>query len=134
MRHSKVLIIDAVINFALGIILLLFPEGVINFLGVPMVESAFYPSIFGGVLIGIGIALLVEYFRNSGGMIGLGLGGAIAINICGGLVLAFWLLSGALNIPLHGKVFLWGLVVMLVIISGIELFIYLRKRCSEVTK
>jgi hypothetical protein len=50
----------------------------------------------------------------------LGVGGAIAINLCGGLCLAGWLVFGGLEIPLRGQLFLWGLAVVLVGISAIE--------------
>lgn len=128
MERSKVLIVDALINLILGILLIIFPIKVIGLLGVPMVEHSFYPSILGGVLTGIGIALLIEHFRGLGGMVGLGLGGAIAINLCGGLILATWLVSGKLVIPFRGQVVLWVLVITLVAISGIELFVHLKKK------
>lgn len=85
----------------------------------------------GGVLVGIGIALLIECFRGPSGLGGLGLGGAIAINLCGGLVLAAWLILGKLSIPLRGKVFLWALVFILLFISVVELFVHLNKKESR---
>jgi hypothetical protein len=112
------LLIDAIINLGLGILLIFFPSSIVVALGVPIVESAFYPSILGAVLFGIGIALLVE--RSSGG--GLGLGGAVSINLCGGIVLGFWLLLGDLQLPPRGSAFLWGLVVILVGISSFEIW------------
>ncbi len=87
-------------------------------LGIPDAVSAFYPSVLGAVLFGIGIALLVARFRPALG--GLGLGGAIAINVSGGLVLAVWLLAGGLALPTRGYVLLWALVLVLVGISIIE--------------
>ena len=49
----------------------------------------------GGVFIGIALALFIEAFRERPqGLVGLGLGGAIAINLCGGLVLMGWLIFG----------------------------------------
>lgn len=122
-----ILFIDAFINLILGVLLLIFSETLIHFLGVPTSESSFYPNILGGVLFGIGLALLIECFRKPNGLIGLGLGGAIAINLCGGTVLAFWLLLGNLSIPLHGHIFLWSLVFLLVGISILEFIAYLRK-------
>jgi hypothetical protein len=92
-----------------------------------MVEQSFYPSILGGVLLGIGIALLIEYFRGPDAIVGLGLGGAISINLCAGFVLAIWLVKGTLAIPFRGQVFLWSLVVMLVSISCIEWITHRRK-------
>jgi hypothetical protein len=60
-------------------------------------------------------------------MVGLGLGGAIAINLCGGGALASWLIFGNLTIPIKGRIFLWILVFLLVGISSIELY-YNRKK------
>lgn len=127
MERSKVLIVDSIINLALGILLIAFPPAVVKLLGVPIAEHPFYPSILGAVLCGIGIALLIDYFRDPGGIVGLGLGGAISINLCAGLGLAVWLARGTLAIPFRGRCFLWALVVTLVIISCIELIVHLKK-------
>jgi len=125
MQATKVVLLaDAVINLMLGLLLLIFSETLIQFLGVPTAEQSFYPNILGGVLFGIGLALLIECFRPSGGLAGLGLGGAIAINLSGGLVLLSWLIFGNLGIPIHGQIFLWALAVILVVMSGIELFVF----------
>jgi hypothetical protein len=125
MRQSKVLLIDAVINLALGVLLIIFSPGMVHTLGVPATDQRFYPSILGAVFVGIAIALVMEYLRGSGGLVGLGLGGAVSINLCGGLMLAAWLAFGRLDLPLHGRVFLWALVVILVVISSVELVIHL---------
>lgn len=114
---SYLLLIDAVINLLLGILLMLFPDHLVEALGMPPSEQAFYPNILGAVLFGIGIALLIQLRSNSG----LGLLGAVAINLCGGLALAFWLLFGSLSLPTHGLIGLWTLVVVLIGISTIEL-------------
>ena len=71
MKKSKVLLVDALINLIIGIILLLFNQFV-DLLGIPPTNQLFYPTIFGGVLIGIAIALIVEYFRRSENFVGLG--------------------------------------------------------------
>lgn len=120
MRHANLIKIDAAINLTLGILLLAFPLKLVKALGIPMADPSFYPSILGGVLFGIGLALLIECYRQSNGLNGLGLGGAIAINLCGGFVLALWLLSGRLSLPLRGQIFLWSLVLLLVGLSLIE--------------
>ena len=127
MRFSKaILIVDAAINLILGFLLLIFSPQVVRLLGAPAVEHSFYPNILGGVLFGIGIALLIECFRGSGRLVGLGLGGAIAINLCGGLVLIAWLIFGELGIPTGGRVFLWALAVILVVVSSIELLVHVK--------
>jgi hypothetical protein len=43
--------------------------------------------------------------------------------LVGGAILALWLIFGNLDIPLHGRIFLWLLVFVLVLISTIELLI-----------
>jgi hypothetical protein len=128
MKHAIVLLIDAAINLILGILLLAFSENMVALLGVPGTSQYFYPNILGGVLIGIAVALVVESFRKPKGFVGLGLGGAIAINLCGGVVLAYWLLFKHLTIPACGRIFLWILVLILVVISSVELMIQLHKK------
>ena len=118
MKKITLLTLDAVINLILGLLLLFFPKNLVVFLGVPSVESAFYPNILGAVLFGIGIALLVNRCRETSG---LGLLGAISINLCGGITLAIWLLTGDLTLPVRGFIFLWTLVLLLIGISGFEL-------------
>jgi hypothetical protein len=122
MRPSKILMADAAINLILGILLAVFPKSVVEALGVPTTDATFYPSILGAVVIGIGVALLIEYLRKPTRPAGLGLHGAIAINLCGALFLVGWLLSGKLEIPVRGQVFLRGLAVVLIVISLVELF------------
>ena len=118
MKTEKLLLlVDAIINLGLGVLLVLFPRALVAALGIPSAKSAFYPSILGAVLFGIGLALLVE--RSRGG--GLGLGGAVAINLSGGVVLGLWLLFGGLEIPLRGQLLLWGLAALLVGISTVEI-------------
>jgi hypothetical protein len=128
MNRSTLLKTDAAINLILGILLMAFPAGLVKALGIPLADPCFYPTILGGVLLGIGLALLVECYRKSSRFVGLGLGGAIAINLCGGFVLAAWLLSNKLTLPLRGQIFLWSLVVLLVGISLLEGLTHLSKR------
>lgn len=123
MGRRTILLIDAIINLVLGILLVSFLPGVVKFLGVPMVAQPFYARILGSVLFGIGIALLIEYFRSRSGLVGLGLGGAISINLCGGFLLGCLLVRNQLSIPVHGQFFLWFLVLLLVSISLLEFIV-----------
>jgi hypothetical protein len=116
--HKHLLIIDAGINLILGCLLLLFPTGIAARLGVPQVESAFYPVILGAVLFGIGLALMLEAFGGPRGIRGLGIAGAIVINFCGAGMLAIYLLAGTLEIPLRGQIILWS-IAMLVLTTGV---------------
>ena len=81
----------------------------------------------GAVLIGIGVALLIEFYRIPPQLPGPGLSGAIALNLCGAVFLIGWRLSGTLDIPSRGQVFLWALAVVLVTISGSERWLMKRK-------
>ncbi len=62
---------------------------------------------------------------------GLGLGGALTINLCFGLVLAGWLLFGGLGLPPQGAIVLWALVLILVGLGGIELTVELSGRPTD---
>jgi hypothetical protein len=128
MGDRILLTIDACVDLVLGVLLMAFPATVVEALGVPTATPAFYPSLLGAVLLGIGIALWLE---RSGVHSGLGLDGAVAINMCGGIVLAIWLLAGDLGLPLRGQVLLWGLVVVLVGLSGLELTVRRARRASH---
>jgi len=86
-------------------------------------SPGFYRSILGAALVGIGVALLIEYSRGSSG---LGLAGAISINLIAGIVLAGWLIFGALDLPARGAVLLWILVIILLGISGLGLVAHTR--------
>ena len=119
--QNLLLFIDGVINIILGILLLFFPIGLVNFLRLPGTEGLFYAQILGAVLTGIGIALFIERFRQPDQMIGLGLGGAISINLCAGCVLLLWLIFGNLQLSFYGNLVLWILVTILIGISAFEL-------------
>jgi hypothetical protein len=118
-NQSILLACDAIINLLLGFLLLLFPAGIVDFLGLPPTNSHFYPTILGGVIFGIGAALGIElfFYQKSSG---LGLGGAITINFSGGLVLLYWLLFTDLDIPLRGSIILWTVCILVLGIGIIE--------------
>ena len=115
---KRLLIIDGIINLLLGILLFSFFKPVIEFLGIPYVEQQFYVKILGAVLFGIGLALIIQ---TRSPKMGLGLGGAIAINMCGGVCLVYLLLSQNFNIPTHGKIIIWFVATVLIGLSGVEL-------------
>lgn len=131
MKRTTLLKADAAVNLILGILLMAFPAGLVKALGMPPADPSFYPSILGGVLLGIGLALLIECHWKSGRFNGLGLGGAIAINLCGGFVLAAWLLSDDLTLPLRGQILLWFLVLLLIGLSLLEGLDHLRNDTTD---
>ena len=84
-KQRALLTLDGIVNLILGSLLLFFPAGLAAWLGLPETRSYFYASILGAVLVGIGLALMLERYGTSWEMRGLGLHGAIAINLCGGV-------------------------------------------------
>ena len=125
MNRAVLLTIDGIINLTLGILLILFPASLVDLLGIPDAPR-FFPNILGGVLFGIGIALFLERGIKEWRGSGLGLDGAVVINLCGGLVLAGLLVFGDLALPLRGTLFLWSLVIVLVGISTAEIIARIR--------
>ena len=121
LKYKALLIIDGIVNVILGMLLLLFPVGIIDLLGLPPTNTNFYPSILGAVLLGIGIALFLEAAGFAKGIRGLGLGGAIVINIIGSFVLICWLIFGSLVIPLKGRIILWTIGAVAFLIGIAEL-------------
>lgn len=120
MKKTKLLLLDAAINLFLGILLIIFSEKIVFAFGVPESSTKFYPNILGAIFIGITIALILEYYRRPTSAAGLGLNGAISINLCGGIMLIIWLIFGKLNIYPRGMIILWILGIILVSISIIE--------------
>jgi hypothetical protein len=53
LKYKILLLIDGIVNLLIGVFLLLFPIGVIDFLGLPQTNTNFYPSILGAVIFGI---------------------------------------------------------------------------------
>lgn len=120
-RRQTLLLVDGVINLVLGVLLISFPDWLVAALGIPPAEPAFYPNLLGAVLTGIGIALLAERFRPASRSPGLGLIGAVAINLCAATALAGWLVFGELVLPLRGSLFLWGIVALVMCLGIVEI-------------
>jgi hypothetical protein len=131
MKH-KILLVDASINFILGILLITYPIKLIQLLGIPQAVTPFYSSVLGAVLCGIALALVIEYFRTPSGLGGLALGGAVAINICAAFIIVVLLVRHVLYIPWQGYIVLWILVVVLVIVSMVELIAQIQKKSAGV--
>jgi len=121
LKYKILLILDCIVNLALGILLLLFPIGIVDLLGMPSTNTNFYPSILGAVLFGIGLALFLELVGYEKQAHGLGLGGAIVINTIGSFVFILWLIFGNMVVPLKGRVILWIISVLVFLISIAEL-------------
>jgi hypothetical protein len=127
MKATHLLFVDALVNLVLGIPLMLAPSSTARLLGIPVPMVSFYASLLGAVLTGIGIALLLECVGNRR-ITGLGLSGAVVINICGAGALAIWLIRGGLEIPFRGHVFLWAVVVVVLGLGAVEILTQVRRK------
>jgi hypothetical protein len=120
--RSILIAVDSVVNVLLGLLLLIFPPSLVEWLGLPLPSSAFYARILGAVILGIGVALAIEYRRKrNSSFVGLGIGGAVAINLCGGGALAAYLALGDLSLSTEGKIVLWILAAVVVGLGLVEL-------------
>ena len=120
-KKNLLLVVDGIVNLVLGILLMFFPAQLMTSLDLPKVETYFYVNILGAVLFGIGIALLLENYTGKRGITGLGIGGAIAINLCGGGALVYWLLFGDLDLTPGGAIFLWGIAIVVLGVGMVEI-------------
>ena len=125
----RLLEVDSGINVLLGVALLGMPEATIALLGLPATDEVFYVSILGAVLIGIGIALWVER-KNDERWRGLGLFGALVINLVAGGVVCVWLVTDPFSIPARGYVVLWTVAIVVVGTGAAELIALMRKRSA----
>jgi hypothetical protein len=114
--------VDSSVNIGLGLVLLAFPFGSGNLLGLPESGNYFYALILGAVLLGIGIALFVEVKYYDKGRRGLGLDGAIIINVVASVVLVATLIFGQLNISILGLIILWFVGISVLLIGLVEFF------------
>jgi len=126
--RRPLLLADALINLLLGALLLVYPRWLVEALGMPEVATTFFPNVLGGVLLGIGLALLISY---GGGAQALGLDGAIAINLCGAGVVVAWLVIAPHAIPPRGKITLWIIALTVIGIGLVELRHRLRTKAER---
>ena len=115
--HRRLLVADAAVNLGLGALLLLAPLGSLSLVGVPTPSNFLFTATLGGVLVGIGLALLAS----ARGLSGLGLVGAIAINACGALALLGWLVTASVELSTRGAATLWGIAIVVLVLALLEL-------------
>ncbi|MDJ0627585.1 MAG: hypothetical protein QNJ44_04945 [Rhodobacter sp.] len=126
LHRRRLLALASVINIVLGVCLLAIPGQTIRFFGLPEVDTYFYVTVLGAVLLGIGIALWIER-RNEDRWRGLGLFGAVIINILGAGTVLVWLLVDPFNLPMHGYVVLWAVALTVLGTGIVELVAMMRR-------
>ncbi len=120
-RDRLLLAVDGGVNLLLGVLLFAAPAWLVRALGAPDFGNRFYPSILGGVLFGIGLALVFEARRAASSPVGLGLAGAILINCCGAGVLVVWLIFAPVELALRGRITLWAIAAVVLGIAAAEI-------------
>ena len=124
-KEDKILLlIDGIVNLAVGLVLLCYPLGIGDYLELPKSDNNFYPVILGALIFSIGIALFVERKYYELGIRGLGIEGAIIINIITSSALIIFLIFGRLNISIVGSIILWFVGILVFIIGVVEFFRY----------
>ncbi len=122
----RLLAVDSLVNLALGFALLVLPNTTISFFGLPAVETTFYVTVLGAVLFGIGVALWVER-RNVERWRGLGLVGAVIINVFGAGTVLVWLIIDPFDLPARGYFVLWAVVVLVIGAALVEILAMVRR-------
>ena len=125
-HRLRLLEIDSVVNLLLGVALLGMPEATIAFFGLPATDELFYASVLGAVLFGIGVALWAER-KNDERWRGLGLFGAVVINLVAGVTVCVWLIIDPFAIPVRGCVVLWTVAIVVIGIGVVELMGLMRR-------
>jgi hypothetical protein len=115
------LLIDGVVNVVIGVILLCYPLGIGDYLELPKSNNNFYPVILGAVIFSIGIALLIERKYHDRGIRGLGIEGAITINLIASAALIIFLIFSNITISTLGSIILWFIGILVFIIGLVEL-------------
>lgn len=86
--------IELLLKGGSGLALLIMP-GVINrFLGLPRLESGYWPRLFGAMMVGVALAMLADVVLAGRGARGLGMAGAVIVNTTGSLGLIAVLIAG----------------------------------------
>lgn len=115
----QLLSIETILKLAGGLALLLIPGTLAKAFGLPRDPSGFWPRLLGATLIGLAAATFIEgWVRNTHG---LGLAGALSINLAmAGGIMALLLLGKAAPTR-RGRVLLWLIFSVLVLLALFEL-------------
>jgi hypothetical protein len=126
MKESVLLTIDGIINLLLGAALLAFPKGLVTIPGLPEPADPLYSGVLGGVLVGIGAGLVLQQLLDHP-VQARGIEVPIVTNLGGAGALLALLVTGHLQIPLKGQIFLW-VVAIIVLATGIaEIYFHFGK-------
>jgi len=106
---DQILWVNALFCLTGGTLLFVIPKITIRTLGLPGTNQFFYPRLFGAALLGVGMAVIIE--RTGLNSVGLGAGGAVAIDLSAAVTLGLQLMLGRTGMAVRGRTLLWGVVV-----------------------
>jgi hypothetical protein len=116
---QQLLWIECLFKLSVGVMLMLGPRVLARVLGLPPAESPFWPRVLGGLLTGVAAAAFIEVKLKAGS--GLGLGGAIGINLAGVAILVSLLILGQTGPHRRGRAVLWILSGVLATLALVEI-------------
>lgn len=116
-----ILIGDALLKLAMGVVLVLSAGRIMKTLGLPSGEQRFYSRLLGSLLIGIGLALMIEALPT--GWRGLGAGGAAAVNFVAAAMLALLTIGRPGGTNAMGRRLLWIMTASTLAFGALESFI-----------
>jgi hypothetical protein len=119
MAQQQLLWIETLLKLAGGLMLAILPLTTARLLGLPAGTSGFWPRLLGIVLIGLAGAAFVE--GSAAGSRGLGLAGAVLINLLSAGMLIALLVVDRAAATARGRTTLWALAVLLLVLSLFEL-------------
>jgi hypothetical protein len=109
---------EVALKLGCGLILGLFPVSSPRLFGLPSPSGPFWPRLLAAVLIGIGLAVVLQTSLTPGR--GLGLAGLMAINLVAAAVATGQLVMGSITTR-RGTATLWALAITLTGLSLVEL-------------
>lgn len=116
---QQLLWLETLLKLAGGLSLLAAPLTLSRLLGLPLPGSSLWPRLLGAVLCGLAAGTFIEGTRPGSG--GLGISGSIAVNLTAaggiGVLLGLGMDAGTRR----GRVVLWGLVALLVVLVLFEI-------------
>lgn len=115
---QQLLWLETLLKIVPGLLLALAPLTALRLLGLPRPDTGFWPRLCGALLLGMAGALFLEGTSRGHG---LGLAGTVIINLCGASVLATLLVLEAGPASRRGRVTVWLIVCLLVIVSVVEI-------------
>ena len=116
---TEFLLLETTIKLATGLLLVAAPLSTLRLLGLARPPSGFWPRLTGAVLLGLAAATFIE-IRLPGSR-GLGLYGAIAINlIAAGAIMGALIMGGGAPTR-RGRIVLWLAVGLLMTLSLAEI-------------